>query len=45
MASAERNTFYDEHPFDWALPEAGTDIRSVVSPVLVDLIEGLQPND
>jgi SAM-dependent methyltransferase len=45
MASGERNTFYDEHPFDWALPEIGTDIRSIVSPVLVDLIESLHPND
>ncbi|HEY4950932.1 MAG TPA: class I SAM-dependent methyltransferase [Candidatus Acidoferrales bacterium] len=39
--STERPTFYDEHPFDWASPDAGTDIRSVVSPVLVDLIESL----
>ena len=44
MASGERNTFYDEHPFDWALPEACTDIRAVVSPSLVDLIESLDPN-
>ena len=44
MGATEQATFYDEHPFDWVPPEAGADIRSIVSPVLVDLIETLNPN-
>jgi SAM-dependent methyltransferase len=38
---AEKTTFYDEHPFDWVSPDASRDIRSVLSPSLVDLIETL----
>ena len=41
MTVTEKITFYDEHPFDWISPEASRDIRSVVSPSLVDLIETL----
>jgi SAM-dependent methyltransferase len=41
MASGKRATFYDEHPFDWVPPGTETEIRSVVSPLLVDLIETL----
>jgi SAM-dependent methyltransferase len=44
MRSAERPTFYDEHPFDWAPLDADGSIRSVVSPALADLIDGLRTN-
>jgi len=41
VTAAEKITFYDEHPFDWISPDASANIRSVVSPPLVDLIETL----
>jgi len=41
VTAAKKITFYDEHPFDWISPDANADIRSVVSPALVDLIETL----
>jgi SAM-dependent methyltransferase len=41
MAHADQFTFYDEHPFDWVIPDRDTDIRSFVSPLLVKLIESL----
>jgi SAM-dependent methyltransferase len=44
MALTEQPTFYDQHPFDWIVAGADTDIRSVVSPALADLIEGLEAN-
>ncbi|MGD0182059.1 MAG: class I SAM-dependent methyltransferase, partial [Terriglobales bacterium] len=44
MAFTERPTFYDQHPFDWIVAGADTDIRSVVSPALADLIERLETN-
>ena len=43
MATTEQQTFYDQHPFDWAPVTAAQDIRSVVSPALVDLIQSLDP--
>jgi SAM-dependent methyltransferase len=44
MASTEQSTFYDRHPFDWVAPSQGADIRSVVSPLLAELIERLDAN-
>ena len=44
MASTKQSTFYDRHPFDWVAPNQGTDIRSVVSPLLAELIERLDVN-
>jgi len=44
MTSAEQPTFYDQHPFDWVTPGSDTNIRSVVSAALVDLIESLDAN-
>jgi SAM-dependent methyltransferase len=41
MAPTERVTFYDQHPFDVGATDGDTDIRSFVSPLLVELIEGL----
>lgn len=41
MVSGKRVTFYDEHPFDWVPHDSNAAIRSVVSPLLVDLIETL----
>jgi SAM-dependent methyltransferase len=39
--SAKSVTFYDEHPFDWAPNGPQEPLRSVVSPLLADLIESL----
>jgi len=44
MAFTEQPTFYDQHPFDWIVAGVDTDIRSVVSPALADLIERLETN-
>jgi len=44
MATTEQQTFYDQHPFDWAPAAAPEDIRSVVSGPLVDLIQSLDPH-
>jgi SAM-dependent methyltransferase len=44
MPLTERATFYDQHPFDWAVTGAKASIRSVVSPLLVELIESI-PQD
>jgi SAM-dependent methyltransferase len=41
MTYTEPTTFYDQHPFDWVIPDRDTDIRSFVSPLLVKLIESL----
>ena len=41
MEPTERPTFYDQHPFDWVIPGQDTDIRDVVSPCLVELIDRL----
>jgi SAM-dependent methyltransferase len=39
--SENSRTFYDEHPFDWAPTGSQESLRSVVSPMLADLIESL----
>src|ERR1700723_421309 len=44
MGSTDQPTFYDQHPFDWVVPGPDTDIRSVVSPLLAELIEHLDLN-
>jgi SAM-dependent methyltransferase len=44
MASAERMTFYDEHPFDWISLDGASEFQSVVSRPLIDLIETLDSN-
>ena len=44
MPPAEQFTFYDQHPFDWAGTQASANIRDVVSPLLVELIESI-PSD
>jgi SAM-dependent methyltransferase len=36
-------TFYDEYPFDWAPNGPQELLRAVVSPLLADLIENLEP--
>ncbi|HXM05498.1 MAG TPA: class I SAM-dependent methyltransferase [Chthoniobacterales bacterium] len=41
MSKAEATTFYDQHPFDWAVTGPDTDIRAFVSPLLAELIESL----
>jgi SAM-dependent methyltransferase len=42
---SEKNshTFYDEHPFDWVPSGPQESLRSVVSPLLANLIESLDP--
>src|SRR5271156_4634261 len=44
MVSAERMTFYDEHPFDWISLDGTAEFQSVVSRPLIDLIETLDSN-
>ena len=39
--SETTRTFYDEHPFDWAPSGPQESLRTVVSPLLADLIESL----
>jgi SAM-dependent methyltransferase len=41
--SENTRTFYDDHPFDWAPSGPQESMRSVVSPLLADLIESLDP--
>ncbi len=36
-----KTTFYDEHPFDWVESYTGQEIRSVISSLLVEVIESL----
>src|SRR5271155_14955 len=43
MATTEQQTFYDQHPFDWAPAGASQNMRSVVSAPLVDLIQSIDP--
>ena len=44
MAPAEQPTFYDRHPFDWVVHDSDADIRSFVSPPLVEMIDHLDVN-
>lgn len=44
MGSTEPGTFYDQHPFDWVPPNASEGIHSVITPLLVDLIDSLEVN-
>jgi SAM-dependent methyltransferase len=44
MTTTESVTFYDQHPFDWAPADGSTEMKSVVSPLLADFIEGLDAN-
>jgi SAM-dependent methyltransferase len=44
MGRTERVTFYDQHPFDWVSPDSAAEIHSVVSRLLVDLIQSLDAN-
>jgi SAM-dependent methyltransferase len=41
MPSTDSPTFYDQHPFDWAVPGASEPIEAVVSPLLINMIEQL----
>lgn len=43
MATTERQTFYDQHPFDWLPAGSSGKIASVVSPPLVEFIQSLDP--
>lgn len=44
MGSTEPVTFYDQHPFDWVVPDASEPIQKVVSRSLVEMIESLPPD-
>jgi len=44
MGSTESATFYDEHPFDWAVPDSSEPIQKVVSHSLMQMIESLPPD-
>lgn len=38
MGSTDSSTFYDQHPFDWAVPGASEPVEAVVSRLLIDMI-------
>jgi SAM-dependent methyltransferase len=42
--STKSPTFYDQHPFDWAVPGASEPVEAVVSPRLIEMIEQLDPD-
>jgi glycosyltransferase involved in cell wall biosynthesis/ubiquinone/menaquinone biosynthesis C-methylase UbiE len=41
---ADSSTFYDQHPFDWAIPGASEPVEAVVSRPLIEMAEQLNPN-
>src|SRR5579862_7623268 len=41
MSLVKEATFYDEHPFDWVESYSGEDLRKVISPALLDVIDSL----
>lgn len=41
MPLPEKKTFYDEHPFDWTELYAPSELSRVISPVLLQLLDGL----
>ena len=44
MVPTDQTAFYDEHPFDWAPIDGTVRIQSLLSPLLVDLIDTLDSN-
>jgi SAM-dependent methyltransferase len=44
MTATESVTFYDQHPFDWAPADESAEMKSVVSPLLAEFINGLEVN-
>lgn len=42
MGSTDSPTFYDQHPFDWAVPGASEPVAAVVSRPLIEMIEHLE---
>jgi ubiquinone/menaquinone biosynthesis C-methylase UbiE len=44
MGSPETTTFYDQHPFDWAVPGASEPVDAVVSRRLIEIIARLEPD-
>jgi SAM-dependent methyltransferase len=43
MASARTATFYDEHPFDWTERYRPEELRAVIAPLLLELIDQIPP--
>jgi SAM-dependent methyltransferase len=41
MSLVKQTTFYDDHPFDWFESYRGEDLRKVISPLLLDVIDAL----
>jgi len=44
MSLVKQATFYDEHPFDWVANLQGEELRKVISPLLLELIDSLPAN-
>lgn len=43
MSFVKQTTFYDDHPFDWVESYRGEDLRKVISPLLLRVIDALPP--
>lgn len=41
MSLVKQTTFYDEHPFDWVESYSGEELRKVISPPLLEVIDAL----
>lgn len=41
MSLVKQTTFYDEHPFDWVESYRGEELRKVISPLLLEVIDAL----
>lgn len=44
MSLVKQSTFYDDHPFDWVEGYHGDELRKVISPLLLEVIDAL-PQD
>ena len=45
MGVAEPKTFYDHYPFDWVQGYSTEELRSVISPLLAETIDGLRGDE
>ena len=43
MSLVKQATFYDQHPFDWVESYSGEELRKVISPLLLEVIDALPP--
>ena len=43
MSLVKQATFYNQHPFDWVESYSGEELRKVISPPLLEVIDALPP--